>query len=151
MTIVRKPFSALVEIEETMAENYEEMSGKAVLSNIRYFLNLFSSTHTTFAEKLRSYAKGEKELETSEFDAPVTIWATQHLLSEEDVDLGSLQSVLLYIAKAEEESLSEFDTVISEADCTKCCEALARFREEKSILTTKADRLYHDMIESKVS
>lgn len=145
------PYAALVELEEKLAKNYREMSSKAVQSNIRYFLDLFGRSHQTIAHRLMAYESGEVESESVSYDTPAAIWATQHLNLEDEIDLNSLQSVLLYIAKTEDSSLSEYDRILSDSKCKGRGNSLIRLREEKAVITTKADRLYHDMIESKIS
>ncbi len=152
MSKVSKPFASLIEHEEKIRNTYRELAEKAAQSNIRYFLTLFLNSHNDIIEKLKAY--GKRELEPEEqviVEAPLSISATDHLVSEDNVDLSSLQSVLLYLAKTEAESVNEFDLLIKKTPEEEMKEYLERIKEEKEIITTKADRLYHDMIESKIS
>lgn len=151
MPKIDMPFAALIETEEKISETYRELSEKAAQSNIRYFLRLFLNGHRAVIEKLKAYGKREVAFPLSDADKIASIWATQHLVPDESVDLNSLQSVLLFIAKTEEQSLGEFDDLMREEQDEGMLEYLGKIREEKITITTKADRLYHDMIESKIS
>ena len=147
-----KPFASLIKHEEKIRDTYQDLLDKAVQSNIRYFLSLFLNVHKDIIGKLKAFGRKEFQLEEHELpESPTSIWATDHLVTEETVDLTSLQSVLLYLAKTEAESVNEFDSLIGETPEQDMKDYLTRIREEKEIISTKADRLYHDMIESKIS
>ncbi len=152
MSKVSRPFASLIEHEEKIRNTYRELAEKAAQSNIRYFLTLFLNSHNDIIGKLKAYGKIElDQAEQDVLESPMVISATDHLVTEDNVDLNSLQSVLLYLAKTEAESVNEFDLLIRKTPEPDMKEYLARIKEEKEIITTKADRLYHDMIESKIS
>lgn len=145
------PFASLIEHEERIRDIYQDLSEKAAQSNIRYFLMLFLNGHKDIIDKLKAYGKREVDFLAGKMESPQSIWATNHLLNDENVDLNSLQSVLLFIAKTEEESVGEFDALIGSTEDPEMKDYLEKVKEEKLSITTKADRLYHDMIESKIS
>ena len=146
----KPPFAPLVKHENSIIENYRELSDQAAQSNIQYFLNLFVRGHQEIVRMLKSYGKKSQE-RFMERNLPQSIWATQHLVLDEEIDINSLQSVLLHIAKAEEQSVGEFSVLMEEVKDRKAHEFLDKVREQKVSLITQADRLYHDMIESKIS
>lgn len=146
------PFASLIKHEEKIRNTYRGLLGDAVQSNIRYFLKPFVDTHNNLLSKLKSYGSQERETGVSNDVEPVIdLSATGHLESNEDVDLNSLQSVLLFIAKSEADSLSEFSHAAKSFTDKSMKEYLDGIIEEKSLIANKADRLYHDMIESKIS
>lgn len=144
-------FAPLVKHENSIIENYRELSEQAAQSNIQYFLNLFIRGHQEIIRILRSYSKDGSKANFIKHEVPQAIEATQHLVLDEHIDVNSLQSVLLHIAKAEEQSVGEFSVLMEEINDSGAHEFLERIREEKVSMTTQADRLYHDMIESKIS
>lgn len=151
MTKIGMPFASLLEHEEGIILRYRELTEKAVQSNISYFLKLFLNSHKNIIEKLKAYGNSEVDPNLGKVEAPTSIWATKHLETEDEVDLNSLQSVLLFIAKIEEESMGVFDSLMNETKDPDERAYLEKIRDEKAVITTKADRLYHDMIESKIS
>lgn len=151
MTGIDLPFAALIENEERIEETYRDLSAKAAQSNIRYFLTMFLNGHKDIVDKLRAYGKHEVDFPVDRLGKKSSILATKHLIMDENVDLNSLQSVLLFIAKTEERSISEFDDLIRETRDTAMREYLEKIRNEKIAITTQSDRLYHDMIECKIS
>lgn len=152
MSRISHPFATLIEHEERIRNTYRDLLGEAVQSNIRYFLKPFMENHNNLLCKLKSYGKLEKETGVpDDFNMPVALSATDHLESEGSVDLTSLQSVLLYIAKTEAESLDEFEDLTTPFADPGMRDYLEGIIDEKRLITTKADRLYHDMIESKIS
>lgn len=151
MTKADKPIASLIEHEVRIRNTYRDLLSDTVQSNIRYFLTLFLNSHNSIIGKLKSYGKEYAEEGQDEILSPAVISATDHLESEKDVDLNSLQSVLLFLAKTESDSLNEFDALMHKAKDSAMRAYLTRIKEEKEIITTKADRLYHDMIESKIS
>ncbi len=100
---------------------------------------------------LKAYGKDGKHVSFAHREVLLPIDATQHLVIDDHIDINSLQSVLLHIAKAEEQSVEEFTVLIGEIRDKRAHEFLEKIRDEKTSMTTQADRLYHDMIESKIS
>ncbi len=140
----------LAESEEQIARIYSDLGDKASLDNIRMFLTTFAKGHENIAAYLEesNVRKGDIRQQTGRYR---NIHATDHLAMNEEVDLGNLQSVLLFISKTESDSLHEYERVaerIKDAGRTKLLEAV---RSEKSAMAAKADRLYFDFIESHVS
>lgn len=146
----KPPFAPLIKHENTIIENYRDLSEKAAQSNIQYFLNLFIRGHQEIIRMLKSYGKKSQQRFMKQ-KMPLSIEATQHLVLDEHIDVNSLQSVLLHIAKAEEQSVGEFSVLMDEVRDGSAHDFLDKIRNEKVSMTTQADRLYHDMIESKIS
>lgn len=144
-------FAPLVRHENSIIENYMELSERSAQSNIQYFFNLFIRGHQEIIRMLKSYGKKDEEATFAHQDVPQSIEATQHLVLDEHIDVNSLQNVLLHIAKAEEQSIGEFSVLMEEIGNHRAHEFLEKIRNEKVSMTTQADRLYHDMIESKIS
>ncbi len=143
-------FAPLVKLENNLIGAYREISEHAAQSNIQYFLNLFIKRHQQIIRMLKSYGAGGGA-QFMQHEMPLAIEATQHLVMDEPIDVNSLQSVLLHIAKTEEQSVGEFSVLMSEVKDTNAHEFLEKVMNEKVSMTTQADRLYHDMIESKIS
>ncbi len=143
-------FAPLVKLENNLIGTYREISEHAAQSNIQYFLNLFIKGHQQIIRILKSYGD-EGGPHFMQHEMPLAIEATQHLVMDEPIDVNSLQSVLLHIAKTEEQSVEEFSALMAEIKDTNAHEFLEKVMNEKVSMTTQADRLYHDMIESKIS
>lgn len=143
-------FAPLVNLENNLIGTYREISGHAAQSNIQYFLNIFIKGHQQIISMLKSYGS-DSGTPIMPHETPQAIEATQHLVMDEPVDVNSLQSVLLHIAKIEEQSVGEFSVLMADVKDRKAHEFLKKVMNEKVSMTTQADRLYHDMIESKIS
>lgn len=146
-----KIFAPLIDHENSIIAKYRELSEQAAQSNIIYFLKLFIKGHQEIVRILNAYVKKGGKVPFTSHDIPQPIEATQHLLDDEHIDVNSLQSVLLHIAKEEEISVGEFSVLMEEVKDHEAHEFLEKIRDEKVTMTTQADRLYHDMIESKIS
>ncbi len=144
-------FAPLIDHENSIIHNYRELSKEAAQSNIIYFLKLFIKGHEQIIRILNSYNEKGENINFTSHEIPQPIEATQHLLDDEHIDVSSLQSVLLHIAKEEELSVGEFSVLMEAVKDHSAHEFLEKIREEKVTMTTQADRLYHDMIESKIS
>lgn len=140
----------IVHSEEKLIELYASLGERAVQQNVKMFLEAFTKGHEGIVSMIR--------------EGPIThsgpsgivgkyrhIHATDHLSWKKQIDLGNLQSVLLFITKNEAESLKEFEKLVLKASGGKSSDILEKIRVEKSALAAKADRLYFDLIESKVS
>lgn len=136
--------------EEESYLTYRKLAEKTHLSNIRGFLNSFATTRKQFEERLLSI----KEHKIESADALKTpsrllyLKATEHLVLNGDVDLSSLQNVLLFISKSEKLACEEFCKILKEMPEGQVKESMSRIEEDKESLKVKADRLYHDMIET---
>lgn len=151
MSSTEHPLASLIEHEERIRNTYRDLLGDTVQSNIRYFIKPFLNSHNDLLCKLKSYGKREVESGLEEGDTPLDLAATDHLESEKEVDKTSLQSVLLYLAKTESDSLAEFLNISREFTDPAIREFIRGISEEKNAIYNKADTLYHDMIESKIS
>lgn len=151
MSEITHPLASLIEHEERIRNTYRDLLGETVQSNIRYFIKPFLESHNDLLCKLKSYGKMEVESGVDDRDAPLDLAATDHLKSEGEVDVSSLQSVLLYLAKTESDSMAEFLNISTEFTDPGVKEFIRGISEEKKAIYNKADTLYHDMIESKIS
>ncbi len=151
MSNTAHPLASLIEHEERIRNTYRDLLGDTVQSNIRYFIKPFLDSHNDLLCKLKSYGKMEVESGIDDEDAPLDLAATDHLESEKEVDVSSLQSVLLYLAKTESDSMAEFVNISQEFTDPGIKEFIRGISEEKNAIYNKADTLYHDMIESKIS
>ena len=140
----------LAESEEELARIYSDLEGKASLDNIKMFLSTFAKGHENIANYLEEsrVKKSDIRQKTHRYR---NIHATDHLARNEEVDLGNLQSVLLFISKTESDSLKRYESVAGKIDETGKAKLLETVRSEKSAMVAKADRLYFDFIESRVS
>ena len=144
-------FAPLIRHENSIIESYQQLSDQAAQSNIQYFLRLFIRGHQEIIKMMKAFGKEGQKVSFAQRETLLPIEATQHLVIDDHIDVNSLQSVLLHIAKAEEQSLEEFSALMGEIKERKAREFLEKVRNEKTSMTTQADRLYHDMIESKIS
>ncbi|MEM0156877.1 MAG: hypothetical protein QXN26_02285 [Thermoplasmataceae archaeon] len=140
----------LAESEEELARIYSDLENKASLDNIKMFLNTFAKGHENIAAYLEesNIRKSDIRQKTGRYR---NIHATDHLAMNEEVDLGNLQSVLLFISKTESDSLHEYERTAGRIKDTGRSKLLETVRSEKSAMVAKADRLYFDFIESRVS
>lgn len=128
---------------------YKEMAEKSPKNNIRWFLSSFSEARRTLRDRLLNILEeGNEKNINNEGDSILHIQATEHLDFSGDVDKNSLQSVLLYISKKESEDLDYFRSIVEKCRDESVCGALKQILQEKETVHIKADRLYHDMIET---
>ena len=151
MTSDRKySLEKLAESEEEIARIYSDLESKASLDNIKMFLSTFAKGHENIATYLEEskVMKSDIRQKTRRYR---NIHATDHLARNEEVDLGNLQSVLLFISKTESDSLKKYERAAGKIDEADKAKLLETVRSEKSAMVAKADRLYFDFIESHVS
>lgn len=137
-----------IEREDEAYMSYKELSEKANKSNIKWFLKSFSQARGQIKDKLTSIIEEKVD---DDFGYPeeeiLHIQATEHLSFSGDVDVSSLQSVLLFVSKTESASVEEFKDSIEGIRNNKVKQLLDQVLAEKETIKVKADRLYHDMIE----
>ncbi len=138
-----------IEREDEAFMEYKEMAEKAPKSNIRWFLTSFSEARKRIRDKLTKILENKID---EDFGYPeekiLHIQATEHLDFTGDVDKNSLQSVLLYISKKESEDLEFFRELVEKSDGEPIAKFLKPLQAEKENIHIKADRLYHDLIET---
>ncbi len=140
----------IVRSEEKLIDIYSSLEEQAAQQNVKMFLEAFSKGHEGIVSMIRENSVKHSG-ETGVVGRYRHIHATDHLSWKRQIDLGNLQSVLLFITKNEAESLREFDRIAQKNQEEKSASVLEKIRAEKSALAAKADRLYFDLIESKVS
>lgn len=138
----------VIEKEDEAYMAYRELSEKALKSNIRWFLKSFSDARKSMRDKLTSIVEEKVD---EEFGYPeekvLHIQATEHLNFPDEVDVSSLQSVLLYISKSETAGLEYFRSVVENVSNERVKKLLGQLLAEKETIEAKAEKLYHDMIE----
>ncbi len=139
----------LIEREDKASIEYARLAENAPKSNIKWFLSSFSEARRATMEKLTSILEQKVD---DDFGYPeeemLHIHATEHLTHSGNVDEDSLQSVLLYISKREQTDLKNFSQATSKIKSEKLKSLLDPILKEKETIHTKADRLYHDMVET---
>lgn len=135
--------------EDEAFMEYRELADKAPKSNIRWFLSSFSEARKRIRDELTQVLENKVDENFGYPDKKILhIQATDHLEFDGNVDENSLQSVLLYISKKETEDLEYFRSVIERTDSQLVVGFLKSLLAEKETINTKADRLYHDLIET---
>lgn len=138
-----------IEKEDEAFMSYSKLSEKTLKSNIKWFLRSFAEARKQMRDQL---TKILEEKVDQDFGSPeeniLHIQATEHLSFSGEVDLNSLQSVLLYVSKTESSELSNFSQMMDGIPEGKVKKLLGQILAEKEKVTIKADTLYHDMIET---
>ncbi len=142
------PIDKLITIEKEAQGRYSEMMEKASLSNIRYFLKAFSDARNRFARRLEDIKNGKNLGPSSGGEKIIDIHATEHLLYDEVPDLSSLSSTLLFISTQEKETYDLYLTVMSELPEGPEKDSLRSIINEREQVKIKADRLYHDLVQT---
>lgn len=146
----RNTIDDIIKSEEDLISLYSELEQKASLENVRMFLDSFTKGHENILSYIREHGiRPERHVRLS--NSYRHIHATDHLSWKRQIDLGNLQSVLLFITKSEAESLKTVEKLIGKMKDGKNLDLLERIRNEKAAMAAKADRLYFDLIESKLS
>ncbi|HLH85555.1 MAG TPA: hypothetical protein VKU79_01660 [Thermoplasmataceae archaeon] len=140
----RKALEDMKGIIEKALESYESLYDKATLSNIRYFLKGFMDEHRTMEAAVSSLLKG-KHFEFPDLPNRPKLDAVGHISLTEDTQVGSLQSVLLFICRKEEEISNEFDKVVTNMKGSSDLNKLKQWQEQ---IFRKAEHLYTDLIEA---
>lgn len=137
-----------IEREDEASLEYRDLEEESPKNNIRWFLKSFSEARGQIRDKLITLLE-EKVLKVTghKKEDLLHIGATEHLHFSGNVDKNSLQSVLLFISKKESEDLEYFRGIVERCDEGAINDALEHLLSEKEKIHTKADRLYHDMIE----
>lgn len=137
-----------IEEEDEAFMSYRNLSEKTLKSNIRWFLKSFSEARKQIRDQLTKILeeKVDKDFGSPE-EKSLHIQATEHLSFSGEVDLSSLQSVLLYVSKMESSDLSNFSEMLDSIPEGRVKELLGQILAEKEKIRIKADTLYHDMIE----
>ncbi len=139
----------LIEREDEAFLEYGKVAKEAAKSNIKWFLSSFADARQRIRDKLTKILERKVD---DEFGYPeeeiLHIHATEHLSEIEDVDEDSLQNVLLYISKKEQADLDYFRESLKEIKSEQLRKILDTVLKEKETIHTKADRLYHDMVET---
>lgn len=137
-----------IEREDEASLEYKDLEEESPKNNIRWFLKSFSEARGQIRDKLIRLLE-EKVLKVTghKKEQLLHIGATEHLHFSGNVDKNSLQSVLLFISKKESDDLDYFRGIIDRCEDSSIAEALGHLLLEKEKIHTKADRLYHDMIE----
>lgn len=148
-TAIENILKGLIEKEDEASIEYGRMAEEAPKSNIKWFLSSFSEARKKTRDKI---TKILEERVDDDFDYQeeeiLHIHATEHLTHNGDVDPDSLHSVLLYISKKEQEDLENFKMAVKGVKNEKLLGLLDSIMREKETVHTKADRLYHDMVET---
>ncbi len=142
------PLDKLIEIEREAQDRYSEMREKASLSNIRYFLKAFSDARRRFATRLEDLKAGKVPKPSDSSEKILDIHATEHLLFEDEPDLSSLSSTLLYISTQEKETYDLYLKAAEEVPEGKIRESLITLISDREQVKIKADRLYHDLVQT---
>ncbi len=136
----------IMDIEKKLINEYREIAKKAAQSNIKSFVDAFLNANLGIVDVIRTNGTLLEDYEVIEETSP--IHATEHLL-ENNADASSLSSVLLFVSKAEGVSTTHISKIVNSMD--KPPAFLQELKEEKMKLASKADRLYHDLVETKLS
>lgn len=139
----------LIEREDEASIDYGKMAEEAPKSNIKWFLSSFSEARKKIRDKITKVLEEKVDDDFDYQDEEILhIHATEHLTHSGDVDTDSLHSVLLYISKKEQEDLENFKMALKRIRNQKLLGQLESIVREKESIHTKADRLYHDMVET---
>lgn len=142
------PLDKLIEAEKEGQERYSEMWDKASLSNIRYFLQAFSEARGKFVSCLQGLKEGKHPKPPENIDRIIDLHATEHLSVDDKPDLTSLSSTLLYISAQEKEMYDMYVYILNEIQEGATHDSLATIAEHREQLRIKADRLYHDLVQT---
>ncbi|MEM3676405.1 MAG: hypothetical protein QXV22_05050, partial [Thermoplasmataceae archaeon] len=130
-------------INETL-EGYQKLYDKANLSNIRYFLKGFMDEHKTMVEAIGTIMSGG-DFKFPDLPRRPRLDAVSHTISLEDTQVGSLQSILLYICRKEGELSTDFEKITSRVKKDSNIHGLREWQEQ---IFRKAEHLYADLIEA---
>ena len=137
--------------EERIRDVYRGLLMNSAQENIRFFLETFMKSHEEMIGQLTAFGIVPQNQVPQTGRPQKNIHATYHLMTEQNPDLNSLQSTLLFIAKSEQDSLDVTISLSGKIENVKMKEFIAKIIETKKVFASKADRLYHDFIESKLS
>ncbi|MCW6168364.1 MAG: hypothetical protein LVQ96_01005 [Thermoplasmatales archaeon] len=143
---MEKDVSNILEIERQLIDEYAEIEKKTTLSNIRSFVNAFRQANSEIADSVKMEKNPNPAYVVGNVAKP--IHSTEHMISRA-VDVGSLSSVLLFLAKSEDYSAKEISRIVNKINFPPTF--LKNIEIEKEKLASKADRLYHDLVETKMS
>ncbi len=146
-----EPLAEFIAQEERIRDVYEGLLMNSAQENIRFFLETFMKSHEEIIGQLTAFGVKPQNKVPQPGQSQKNIHATYHLMAEQNPDLNSLQSTLLFIAKSEQESLDATISHSKKIENAKTKEFIVKIIEAKKLMASKADRLYHDFIESKLS
>lgn len=142
------PVDKLITVEKEGGKRYSEMMEKASLSNIRYFLRAFAEARGRFATRLEDIKNGKPINPGPGSEKIIDIHATEHLLLDDNPDLSSLSSTLLFISTQEKETYEQYLEVIAGIPDGKVKDSLKSIIPDREQVKIKADRLYHDLVQT---
>jgi len=140
-----KGISEIIDLERRLIDEYRNIIKKAAQSNIRLFVKAFLDANTEIVDMVRN--DGAAQFKSKSWSGVISIHATDHLQTG-DADPSSLSSVLLFVSRAEESSLKDILKIIEQIESPP--DFLEEIKSEKIKLASKADRLYHDLVETKL-
>ncbi|WP_393971366.1 hypothetical protein OXIME_001640 [Oxyplasma meridianum] len=152
MESVKSKLEILAIEEDKLANKYHDMMLDTNLSNIRMFLEAFVKAREEFSRDIYNFLNNKYVInnENKTLRKLYDIQATRHLISKEKIDPNSLQNVLLYISKAETETFSSYEAILSDMEESSMKEKFSNIVERRKRVMLKADNIYHDMIETRV-
>ena len=143
---MKKNLSDILEIERQLIDEYAEIEKRTALSNIRSFVNAFRQANSEIADSIKMQKNPNQEHVVGNVAKP--IHSTEHM-NPGPIDESSLSSVLLFLAKTEDYSSKQISRIVNEMVFPPAF--LKNIEIEKVKLAYKADRLYHDLVETKMS
>lgn len=142
------PLDRLIRIEKEGQDRYSEMREKASLSNIRYFLKAFADARGRFAFRLGEVKEGKHLEPSGNSEKILDLHATEHLQYDDEPDLSSLSSTLLFISTQEKEVYDLYLDITEEMSPSPSRESMQLLVSEREQVKIKADRLYHDLVQT---
>jgi rubrerythrin len=152
MESLRSKLEVLAIEEENWAKKYSDLMLGTNLSNIRMFLEAFAKSRDQFSNDINNFLNKKYVInnENKTLRKLYDIQATRHLLNAEDIDPNSLQSILLYISKAETDTYARYEAILVDMEDSSMKKMFSNIVERRERVMLKADNIYHDMIETSV-